>query len=177
MTPELLVNINNIISGELTLSCMELNEMNNCHEMGFQGYKRFHRFYSMDRQRHALMLSNFVVEHHHQSPVISISFNSSNVTSGSLLEAVQRMHDLSIKHLRIIKSTAKMAIDAGEDLLMGMLEKMLIDESCEVAKYYREVQELTYVNNDKSYILLHNDKLHTKYKEKEKEYFNYYDKR
>ena len=177
MTPELLNSINAIISGELIMSAMELNEMNHCHEMGFQGYKRFHRFYSMDRQRHALMLSNFVVEFHHQTPVISVSYNSSNTTSASLLEAMQRMHDLSVNHLKLLKSTAKMAIDEGEDLLMGMLEKLLKDESCEVARYYREVKDLTYVNSDRKYILLHSDKLHTKYKEKEKEYFNYVDKR
>ena len=57
------------------------------------------------------------------------------------------------------------------------LEKMVKDESCELAKYYREVKELSYVNSDRSYVMLHSDKLHTKYKEKEKEYFNYYDKR
>ena len=177
MTPELLSNINTIISGELTMSVMELNEMNHCHEMGFQGYKRFHRFYSMDRHRHAIMLSNFVVEHHHVSPTISISYNSSNTTSGSLLEAMQRMHDLSVNHLNLLKTVAKMAIDQGEDLLMGMIEKMVKDESCELAKYYREVKELSYVNSDRAYVMLHSDKLHTKYKEKEKEYFNYYDKR
>jgi ferritin len=176
MTPKLLTNINAVISGELTMSAMELNEMNHCHEMGFQGFKRFHRFYAMDRQRHALMLSNFVVEYHHVTPVISVSYNSANTTSSSLLEAMQRMHDLSVNHLELLKSTAKMAIDEGEDLLMGMLEKLLRDESCEVARYYREVKDLTYTNSDRSYVLLRSDKLHTKYKDKEKEYFNYQDK-
>jgi ferritin len=177
MTPQLLANIDSIISGELLMSAMEINEMNHCHEMGFQGYKRFHRFYSMDRHRHAIMLSNFLVEHHHQVPVITLSYNSINNQASSLLEAVQRMHDLSVNHLTLLKNTAKMAIDEREDLLMGMIEDMLKDESCEVAKYYREVKELTYVNSDKTYVMLHSDKLHTKYKEKEKEYFNYYDKR
>ncbi|MEB4947405.1 hypothetical protein RXP08_29870, partial [Pseudomonas aeruginosa] len=113
----------------------------------------------------------------HQTPVISLSYNSINAQSSSLVEAMQRMHDLSVNHLNLLKSTAKMAIEESEDLLMGMLEDMLKDESCEVAKSYREVKELTYVSGDKNYVLLHSKTLHDKYKEKEKEYFNYYDKR
>jgi ferritin len=176
MTPELINNINLVISGELMLSLMELNEMNHCHEMGLQGYKRFHRYWAMDRQRHAIMLSNFVVEYHHIVPQIAVDYNSeSSPTSPTLLDALTKMYNMSKTQLDTIKKCAKMAIDEGEDLLMGMLESMLKDESLECERYYREILEISFVKSDPGFIACHSEKLHCKYKEKEKEYFGYKD--
>lgn len=173
MTPQLTVALNEIIATELVLSMAELNEMNHSQEMGLQGYKRFHRFYSMDRHRHALMLSNYIVEHHNIAPVITVTFDSRSYVSASLLESLKSMHSRSSTHLMNLKRAAKMAAVEDDDALMGMLECLIEDETWELARYAREVQELTFSGGDKSFMLLHSDKLHCKYKKKEKEYFNY----
>lgn len=170
--PELFTAVSDIINSEFNLSIVEANEMCICHEMGLQGYKRFHRFNCMDRHRHAIMLSNFLVEFHHTMPSIAVSHKSANVST-TLIESLQKMYDISIAHIKKLKTTAKLAIDSGEDLLMGMIEKMIKDESEEAERYWREILELQNANSDPAFTMLHSAKLHCKYKEKEKKYFNY----
>lgn len=176
MTPILLSTINEIINWEFTLSLMEINEMNHCHEMGLQGYKRFHRFWACDRHRHATMLCNHLVEYQHTIPNITISYSSNGTSSSSLLESLQKMYDACKIQLNRLKNAAKLAIDEGEDFLMDMIEKMVKDQSMECERYYREILELRFTNSDRTFIACHSEKLHCKYKEKEMKYFHYEDK-
>jgi ferritin len=177
MTPKLVSKLDSIISNELMLAMIELNEMNESHLSGLQGYKRFHRFFACDRQRHAVMLSNYVVEFHHITPNISVNYTSINSKSTSLLASLNSIHSSSQTHIALLKETARIAIDECEDLLTTMLEKMIADESRELELYYREISELVNTNSDKVFIQLHSDKLHDKYKSKEIEYFGYDDKK
>ena len=54
-----------------------------------------------------------------------------------------------------------------------MIEKMVKDESEELNRYWREIQEVTNTGSDKTFLALHSKCLHEKYKKKEKKYFNY----
>ncbi len=170
MTPTLLQAVNEIINWEFTLSLTEINEMNHCHEMGLQGYKRFNRYWSKDRFKHATMLCNFLVEHHHTVPSITVSYSSNGGVATSLLDSLQKMYETSKTHIARLKAASKTAIAEGEDYLMGYLEDMIADQSPELEKYHREILLLQSTGHDKVFIAIHSDTLHEKYKIKEKEY-------
>jgi ferritin len=177
MSPDLINSVSDIINSELTMCMVELNEMAVCHQKGLQGYKRFHRFNSMDRQRHAIMLTNFLVEYTHTCPTIIVQYvgqaNGNGNGNASLVTCLQKMYDLSQAHLLKLKTVAALAATSGEDLLLGQLESMISDESGEAERYYREILELQNVNSDPVFTMIHSEKLHCKYKKKELKYFNY----
>lgn len=163
MTPQLTAMLNNIIAGEETLALMEQYEMNQAHVESLHGFKRFHRYRSMDRQRHSIMLQNFIAENYHTEPMISMSF--ATPSSGmSLADGLKAMHDKGIVHLSLLKSACNASFSEDEHLLAGYLEMMIKDQMDEISDYYRIWMAVKREDADLNYI---SDKLHKKYKCKE----------
>lgn len=169
MTPQLMATINGIISTEESMRLLELHEMSQCHLSGLQGFKRLHRYKAMDRGRHSIMLRCFVTEYDHTEPNVKVVYDTP--TNGtSFADHIKLMHDKSLAHIGTLKYASKMAFDEGEHLLGDYLMKMIEDQSEELEVYYRLWLDVKRENADMNYI---SDKLHKKYKAKERKYFCY----
>lgn len=126
------------------------------------------------------MLENFIVENLQDQneesiiPMYEVNFKST-VPTGSMLQQMQLIYSIAKNHINVLSSASKIALDENEDYLSDYLEKMIKDQSKELADMRRIIKQVKSAGNDEGYLRLLDSKLHEKYKVKEKEYFAFTD--
>jgi ferritin len=169
MSPDLKMKLNAIVYNELRLSTMLLHEMNQAHTSGYNGFKRFFRYSSMDRQRHAIMLCNFVGDYCGTDLDIAVSVSTGPKRS-SVEESINAIISESASHLESLKTACTMSSTDNELYLMKHICDMISDQSEELMRMKRISVDLTRPELD---IRKFDKELHCKYKVLEKERFGY----
>lgn len=126
------------------------------------------------RLEHALRLKNKIIDYNDINPDINVGYttptmaqNGGSVTIEAFLTSVRGLYMSQIEKL---KTASKMAINDNEDMLMGILEHYIKDESEELCKVNRILKRLNNAKKygDMSFLDREDKELHCKYKEKEK---------
>lgn len=161
--------LDTIVANELKLSVVLLNEMNGASIAGLNGFKRFFRYRSMDRSRHAIMLCNFCTEFVDIELDLTMSVPTM-IASRSLKTSLLEYHTECVAQLETLKTACSTAATENEIMLMGHLSEMITDQSEELMRLKRILLSLDLPEMD---LRCYDQELHCKYKEKEKEKFGY----
>lgn len=169
LTPTMKTMLNTIVANENRLAVVLMHEMNYACTSGFNGFKRFFRYRAMDRQRHAIMLCNFVSDYVVEELDLEVAVPAILPSSG-LLSSLSNYKEESYNQIDRIKLACGTALTDGEILLMGYLNKMIEDQSEELMRVKRLIVDLGMPEMD---IRCFDRELHCKYKEMEKEKFGF----
>jgi ferritin len=161
--------LDTIVAHEVRLSVVLLNDMNDACTSGLNGFKRFFRYRSMDRSRHAIMLCNFVADYSETELSISVA-SPAIVAKLSLTQSLNEYHAECLGQLDRVKVACTTAVAEGELLLMSYLNMMVKDQSEELMRLKRIITQLAMPALD---LRAFDKDLHCKYKYLEKEKFNF----
>lgn len=169
MTPQLISVLSEVVSYEALCSLQEMESMSLLHMMGYQGFKRLHRYRSRDRLEHAICLKNYLVDYCDMNPKVTVNYSSPNNGSITFEVIISGAIKACKDQIERLKNASHMCIEENEDALMGKLEHLIADEERELKCYKRLWKE--YDNSkklgDASWIDRTSKCLHGKFKTKE----------
>ena len=159
--------LSDVISNEIKLAVTQIDLMSQCHEAGYNGFKRLHRYFARDRFEHAIKLKNFSVDIEEYNPMINVTYITEPFMN--VEGSVVKIYNLSEMHLEKLKTLANVCITENLHVMMGYIEKMITDQSEETKCFRRLLKEFANANQlgDKSYINIEDKYLHDKMKGKE----------
>lgn len=159
--------LSDVISNEIKLAVTQVDLMSQCHEAGYNGFKRLHRYFARDRFEHAIKLKNFAVDIEEYNPMMTVTYMTDPFTN--VETSIVKIYNLSEMHLEKLKTLANVCITENLHVMMGYIEMMITDQEYEVKCFRRLLKEFANANQlgDKSYINITDKCLHEKYKTKE----------
>lgn len=167
MTPELINQIDTVISSEHRMNLVELEHMAIDQIETYPGFKRQHRYLSRWRNESAICLINFVIDNYKHRPTINVNFTSppapSNYESGIQM-IIAEYETLRLQYVAL----SRMALSANLDELMQLAESKICWIAKTKMKYMRDLEESKGKSQD--YIQLRSEKMHEKYRCKEKDF-------
>lgn len=167
MTPELLNQINAVVSAEHRMNLVELEHMAIDQIEAYPGEKRKHRYNSRWRNESAICLINFVIDNYKYRPAINMTFVSS--PSPTTYEAGIQSIITEYESLRMQWVTlTRLALSANLDELAQLAQNKINWISKTKMKYMRDLEETR--NKTHDYIQLRSEKMHEKYRIKEMEF-------
>ena len=165
MTQELTKLLSEITGNELRLTSIELDAMSRVHKTGLQGFKRFFKYRSEDRHKHAICLKKWFIDYAEINLPFETSYSSGNTTM--TLEGILTFVEVeSEKQLDNLKIAMDMCFKEKE-VTLGNKINCLIDDQEEEQKYLKRIiAEWTFAKsyNDVSWISRKDHLLHKKYK-------------
>ncbi|MEY4432796.1 MAG: hypothetical protein RLZZ44_926 [Bacteroidota bacterium] len=167
MTPELMSQIDVVVSAEHRMNLVELEHMALDQLEGYPGFKRQHRYLSRWRNESAICLINFVIDNYKHRPTINMTFNSPPAPAN--YEAGIQMIIAEYETLRLqYVSLARLSLASNNDELMQFAENKLCWIAKTKMKYHRDLEESRGKSAD--YIQLRSERMHEKYRLKEQKF-------
>jgi hypothetical protein len=167
MTPELINQIDIVVSDEHRMNLIELSHMAIDQIEGYQGFKRQHRYLSRWRNESAICLTNFVIDHYKYRPNVTVNFVSpippSNYDAG-IQSIIDEYEGLRMQYVRL----AEIASIGTFHELMQFAENKISWIAKTKMKYQRDLDESRGKTHD--YIQLRSEKMHDKFRSKETDF-------
>ena len=170
--------LSDVISKELEISMMYSDFMAVMQDISLQGFKRYYRCRMKDRVKHCTMLRNYVSDYHDVCLPISVSSYAPGAawaTTG-IIARVQKVitDDATTSNEQIVRleKISDLAITQEEHDLMGYIEDLIKDQSCELKCLRRIINSWKFSQQagDSSWYDRTSKCLHKKYKKREGDY-------
>ena len=168
MTENLTKLISDILGSELKLSNIEIEAMSKTHKMALNGFKRFFKYRSKDRFKHALCLKMWCIDFAETNIPFDISYLSGNANM-TLENILVYVSTESEKQLEKLKEVMDLAFKEKEITLANKINCLIDDQEEEQKCLKRIIDEWTMAKsyNDVSWISRKDFSLHEKYKKKD----------
>ena len=141
-----------------------------CHILGFQGLKRWHRIQSEEDRRHRIRLQHMVIDIFGVDLDNEKSATPRNVTT--LNEYYKEYLDWEIHVYETINMIANKLVELRYNREAEDILKPLLGVRKEIEKIRRNIQSAEQVEYDMSYLKIMDKKLHDKCKEKEGDFYD-----
>ena len=173
MTSQLIAILTEILSSEVKLTSIELEAMSRVHKMGWQGFKRYFKYRSKDRNKHAVCLKKWFIDYTDSNIPFIVQYDSGS--SVMPFDAVLTFVSTeSLAQLNRLKDAMDLAFKEKEITLANKIN-CLIDDQEEEHKYLKRIL-LEWSNaktvSDSSWTSRKDHILHKKYKKIEKKLYN-----